>query len=131
MLQCKQVSEYNSNNFSQQIQFINTFFPNFKAEKQSGKLQLEHIEKELQISSEQNTDLIGKLHKAEREIDALNTKVSILCSLACMFRYIEGDMSNWAIFNSCCYEPMKLLYVKSECWLIPVLSYPRFSSYLK
>lgn len=78
-------------------------------------MQLERVEKELQISSEQNTDLIGKLHKAEREIDALNTKVSVLCSLACMFRYIEEDMSNWAIFNCYYYEPMKLTYVKSEC----------------
>ncbi|XP_070611939.1 centrosomal protein of 83 kDa [Erythrolamprus reginae] len=49
-----------------------------EAEKQSGKLQLERFEKELQISREQNTDLIGKLHKAEREIDALNTKIEEL-----------------------------------------------------
>lgn len=61
-------------------------------------MQLERVEKELQISSEQNTDLIGKLHKAEREIDALNTKVCILYSLVYMFRYIEGDMSNWVYF---------------------------------
>ncbi|KAM3832603.1 centrosomal protein of 83 kDa isoform 2-T2 [Vipera latastei] len=49
-----------------------------EAEKQSGKMQLERVEKELQISSEQNTDLIGKLHKAEREIYALNTKIEEL-----------------------------------------------------
>ncbi|XP_039214140.1 centrosomal protein of 83 kDa isoform X2 [Crotalus tigris] len=49
-----------------------------EAEKQSGKMQLERIEKELKISNEQNTDLIGKLHKAEREIDALNTKIEEL-----------------------------------------------------
>lgn len=53
-------------------------FLNFKAEKQSLKLQLERIEKELQMSSEQNTLLRSKLHKAEREISALTTKVSIL-----------------------------------------------------
>uniref|UniRef100_A0A8C6VEQ6 Centrosomal protein 83 n=1 Tax=Naja naja TaxID=35670 RepID=A0A8C6VEQ6_NAJNA len=48
-----------------------------EAEKQSRKLQLERIENELQISNEQNTGLIGKLHKAEREIDSLNTKVKL------------------------------------------------------
>nr|XP_028602994.1 centrosomal protein of 83 kDa isoform X2 [Podarcis muralis] len=49
-----------------------------EAEKQSLKLQLERIEKELQMSSEQNTLLRSKLHKAEREISALTTKVEEL-----------------------------------------------------
>ncbi|XP_061495545.1 centrosomal protein of 83 kDa isoform X2 [Rhineura floridana] len=49
-----------------------------EAEKQSLKLQLEHIEKELQMSSEQNALLTGKLHKAEREIGTLTTKVEEL-----------------------------------------------------
>ncbi|XP_020671470.3 centrosomal protein of 83 kDa [Pogona vitticeps] len=49
-----------------------------EAEKQSVKLQLECVEKELQMSNEQNTLLMGKLHKAEREINALTTKVEEL-----------------------------------------------------
>ncbi|XP_033018295.1 centrosomal protein of 83 kDa isoform X3 [Lacerta agilis] len=49
-----------------------------EAEKQSLKLQLERIEKELQMSIEQNTLLRSKLHKAEREISALTTKVEEL-----------------------------------------------------
>ncbi|XP_075789459.1 centrosomal protein of 83 kDa [Pelodiscus sinensis] len=49
-----------------------------EAEKQSAKLQTDHIEKELQMSNEQNTLLTSKLHKAEREINALTTKVDEL-----------------------------------------------------
>ncbi|XP_066489502.1 centrosomal protein of 83 kDa isoform X1 [Tiliqua scincoides] len=49
-----------------------------EAEKQSAKLQLERIEKELQMSNEQNAVLIDKLHKAERERSALTTKVEEL-----------------------------------------------------
>ncbi|XP_054844676.1 centrosomal protein of 83 kDa [Eublepharis macularius] len=49
-----------------------------EAEKQSVKLQLERVEKELQMSNEQNAVLTSKLHKAEREISALTTKVEEL-----------------------------------------------------
>jgi len=49
-----------------------------EAEKQSAKLQAERLEKELQSSSEQNTLLISKLHKAEREINTLTSKVKEL-----------------------------------------------------
>ncbi|XP_030895289.1 centrosomal protein of 83 kDa isoform X1 [Leptonychotes weddellii] len=49
-----------------------------EAEKQSAKLQAERLEKELQSSSEQNTVLISKLHKAEREINTLTSKVEEL-----------------------------------------------------
>ncbi|ELW61501.1 Coiled-coil domain-containing protein 41 [Tupaia chinensis] len=49
-----------------------------EAEKQSVKLQAEHLEKELQSNSEQNTVLISKLHKAEREINTLTSKVKEL-----------------------------------------------------
>uniref|UniRef100_A0A8C0D1Z0 Centrosomal protein 83 n=1 Tax=Balaenoptera musculus TaxID=9771 RepID=A0A8C0D1Z0_BALMU len=45
-----------------------------EAEKQSAKLQAERLEKELQSSNEQNTTLISKLHKAEREINTLTSK---------------------------------------------------------
>ncbi|KAM5252923.1 centrosomal protein of 83 kDa isoform 2-T3 [Hipposideros larvatus] len=49
-----------------------------EAEKQSAKLQAERLEKELQSSHEQNTVLINKLHKAEREINTLTGKVEEL-----------------------------------------------------
>lgn len=49
-----------------------------EAEKQSAKLQAEHLEKELQSNSEQNTLLISKLHKAEGEITTLTSKVKEL-----------------------------------------------------
>ena len=47
-----------------------------KAEKQSAKLQAERLEKELQSSNEQNTCLISKLHRADREISTLASEVS-------------------------------------------------------
>ncbi|KAM9230639.1 centrosomal protein of 83 kDa isoform 1-T1 [Dugong dugon] len=49
-----------------------------EAEKQSAKLQSERLEKELQSSNEQNTLLISKLHKAEREVNILTSKVKEL-----------------------------------------------------
>ncbi|XP_036920582.1 centrosomal protein of 83 kDa isoform X2 [Sturnira hondurensis] len=49
-----------------------------EAEKQSVKLQAERLEKELQSSNEQNTILISKLHKTEREINTLTSKVKEL-----------------------------------------------------
>ncbi|XP_043418052.1 centrosomal protein of 83 kDa isoform X1 [Prionailurus bengalensis] len=49
-----------------------------EAEKQSAKLQAERLEKELQSINEQNTVLISKLHKAEREINTLTSKVKEL-----------------------------------------------------
>ncbi|MGH0160635.1 UNVERIFIED_CONTAM: hypothetical protein FKN15_039576 [Acipenser sinensis] len=42
-----------------------------EAEKQSLRLQLERFQKELHLSHEQNTQLTSKLHKAEREVNAL------------------------------------------------------------
>ncbi|XP_060051528.1 centrosomal protein of 83 kDa [Erinaceus europaeus] len=49
-----------------------------EAEKQSTKLQAERLEKELRSSNEQNTALITKVHKAEREINALTSQVKEL-----------------------------------------------------
>ncbi|XP_072511694.1 centrosomal protein of 83 kDa isoform X2 [Notamacropus eugenii] len=46
-----------------------------EAEKQSAKLQYDRVEKELQSTNEQNTLLISKLHKAEREVTSLTSKV--------------------------------------------------------
>ncbi|XP_038612869.1 centrosomal protein of 83 kDa isoform X1 [Tachyglossus aculeatus] len=49
-----------------------------EAEKQSAKQHSDHMEKELQSTNEQNTLLISKLHKAEREINEWNRKVEEL-----------------------------------------------------
>lgn len=49
-----------------------------EAEKQSAKLQTERLEKELQSSNEQNTCLISRLHKADREISTLTSEVKEL-----------------------------------------------------
>ncbi|XP_007503276.1 centrosomal protein of 83 kDa isoform X1 [Monodelphis domestica] len=49
-----------------------------EAEKQSAKLQYDRVEKELQSTNEQNTLLISKLHKAERETTALTSEVQEL-----------------------------------------------------
>lgn len=39
------------------------------------RLQLERTEKELQLSHEQNSQLTGRLHKAEREVTSLSSQV--------------------------------------------------------
>ncbi|KAJ8006822.1 hypothetical protein DPEC_G00111210 [Dallia pectoralis] len=46
-----------------------------EAERQSLSLQLDRLESELQQSREQNTQLTARLHKAEREVNALNSQV--------------------------------------------------------
>ncbi|KAM7178825.1 centrosomal protein of 83 kDa isoform 3-T4 [Macrochelys suwanniensis] len=61
-----------------QLAELQTTMRSLEAEKQSAKLQIDRIEKELQMSNEQNTLLTSKLHKAEREISALATKVDEL-----------------------------------------------------
>lgn len=47
-----------------------------QAERQSLRLQLERLGSELQLSHEQNTQLTGRLHKAEREVNTLTSQVS-------------------------------------------------------
>lgn len=59
----------------QQLAEMQATIRSLEAEKQSVKLHTERLEKELQSSNEQNTVLISKLHKAEREINALTSKV--------------------------------------------------------
>ncbi|XP_041110744.1 centrosomal protein of 83 kDa [Polyodon spathula] len=54
-----------------QLAEAQTALKSLEAEKQSLRLQLERFEKELQLSHEQNTQLTSKLHKAEREVNAL------------------------------------------------------------
>lgn len=46
-----------------------------ESEKQSVRMQLERVEKELRSTQEQNTLLTSKLHKAEREINALSSQL--------------------------------------------------------
>lgn len=52
-----------------------------QSEKQSVCMQLERVEKELRLSHEQNAVVTGKLHKAEREINALKGQVCSACML--------------------------------------------------
>ncbi|XP_059510695.1 centrosomal protein of 83 kDa isoform X2 [Stegostoma tigrinum] len=52
-----------------------TLVKSLEAEKQSIKLQHERLEKELQLVLEQNTQLTSKLFKAEREVNALSSKL--------------------------------------------------------
>ncbi|KAM9407160.1 centrosomal protein of 83 kDa isoform 1-T1 [Salvelinus alpinus] len=47
-----------------------------EAERQSLRLQLERLGSELQLSHEQNTQLTGRLHKAEREVNTLTSQVA-------------------------------------------------------
>nr|XP_035113192.1 centrosomal protein of 83 kDa isoform X1 [Callithrix jacchus]XP_035113193.1 centrosomal protein of 83 kDa isoform X1 [Callithrix jacchus]XP_035113195.1 centrosomal protein of 83 kDa isoform X1 [Callithrix jacchus]XP_035113196.1 centrosomal protein of 83 kDa isoform X1 [Callithrix jacchus]XP_035113197.1 centrosomal protein of 83 kDa isoform X1 [Callithrix jacchus] len=61
-----------------QLAEMQTTVRSLEAEKQSAKLRAEHLEKDLQSSNEQNTCLINKLHKAEREINSLSSKVKEL-----------------------------------------------------
>uniref|UniRef100_A0A8D0KTI5 Centrosomal protein 83 n=1 Tax=Strix occidentalis caurina TaxID=311401 RepID=A0A8D0KTI5_STROC len=49
-----------------------------EAEKKSAELQIDRIEKELQMSHEQNILLTSKLHKSEREVNSLAAKVKEL-----------------------------------------------------
>lgn len=46
-----------------------------QAERQSLRLQLERLESELHSSHEQNSQLTGRLHKAEREVSSLTCQV--------------------------------------------------------
>ncbi|XP_064275810.1 centrosomal protein of 83 kDa isoform X2 [Passer domesticus] len=49
-----------------------------EAEKKSAELQVDRIEKELQMSHEQNILLTSKLHKSEREVNSLTAQVKEL-----------------------------------------------------
>ncbi|KAF7658345.1 hypothetical protein LDENG_00013930 [Lucifuga dentata] len=49
-----------------------------EAERQSLRLQLERLERELHLSHEQNSQLTGKLHKAEREVNSLTCQIESL-----------------------------------------------------
>ncbi|XP_045555771.1 centrosomal protein of 83 kDa isoform X1 [Salmo salar] len=46
-----------------------------EAERQSLRMQLERLGSELQLSHEQNTQLTGRLHKAEREVNTLTSQM--------------------------------------------------------
>ncbi|KAK2858796.1 hypothetical protein Q5P01_003416 [Channa striata] len=49
-----------------------------EAERQSLRLQMERMESELHLSHEQNTQLTGRLHKAEREVKSLSCQIESL-----------------------------------------------------
>ncbi|XP_051248747.1 centrosomal protein of 83 kDa [Dicentrarchus labrax] len=49
-----------------------------EAERQSLRLQLERMDSELHLSHEQNSQLTGRLHKAEREVNALSCQIESL-----------------------------------------------------
>lgn len=55
--------------------FPNLTFVVQQSERQSLRLQLERTEKELQQSHEQNSQLTGRLHRAEREVTSLSSQV--------------------------------------------------------
>lgn len=99
-----------------------------KGEKQSVKLQAERLEKELQSSNEQNTILISKLHKAEREINTLSSKVSRLMflphSLECLMLYNDKDivhLNNLVVYTENFFYAVILQYLPNICRLWPVL----------
>ncbi|XP_035531951.1 centrosomal protein of 83 kDa isoform X2 [Morone saxatilis] len=49
-----------------------------EAERQSLRLQLERMDSELHLSHEQNSQLTGRLHKAEREVNSLSCQIESL-----------------------------------------------------
>lgn len=49
-----------------------------EAERQSLRQQLERMERELHLSNEQNSQLTGRLHKAEREVSSLTCQIESL-----------------------------------------------------
>ncbi|XP_041819496.1 centrosomal protein of 83 kDa isoform X2 [Chelmon rostratus] len=49
-----------------------------EAERQSLRLQLERMESELNLTHEQNSQLTGRLHKAEREVNSLTCQIESL-----------------------------------------------------
>lgn len=55
--------------------FPNLTFVVQQSERQSLRLQLERTEKELQQCHEQNSQLTGRLHRAEREVTSLSSQV--------------------------------------------------------
>ncbi|XP_009672845.1 centrosomal protein of 83 kDa isoform X1 [Struthio camelus] len=61
-----------------QLAEMQTLARSLEAEKKSAELQVDRIEKELQMSHEQNILLTSKLHKSEREVNSLAAKVEEL-----------------------------------------------------
>lgn len=61
-----------------QISESQTALKSLEAERQSLRLQLERMESELKSTLEQNSQLTGKLHKAEREVNSLSCQVDSL-----------------------------------------------------
>ncbi|KAJ7414095.1 Centrosomal protein of 83 kDa [Willisornis vidua] len=63
---------------ARQLAEMQTAMRCLEAEKKSAELQVGRIEKELQMSNEQNNVLTSKLHKSEREVNSLTAQVEEL-----------------------------------------------------
>nr|XP_054487580.1 centrosomal protein of 83 kDa [Agelaius phoeniceus] len=63
---------------ARQLAEMQTMMRSLEAEKKSAELQVDRIEKELQMSHEQNILLTSKLHKSEREVNSLAAQVKEL-----------------------------------------------------
>ncbi|XP_041265801.1 centrosomal protein of 83 kDa [Onychostruthus taczanowskii] len=63
---------------ARQLAEMQTMMRSLEAEKKSAELQADRIEKELQMSHEQNILLTSKLHKSEREVNSLTAQVKEL-----------------------------------------------------
>ncbi|XP_064275805.1 centrosomal protein of 83 kDa isoform X1 [Passer domesticus] len=63
---------------ARQLAEMQTMMRSLEAEKKSAELQVDRIEKELQMSHEQNILLTSKLHKSEREVNSLTAQVKEL-----------------------------------------------------
>ncbi|XP_040413187.1 centrosomal protein of 83 kDa isoform X1 [Cygnus olor] len=61
-----------------QLAEMQTLTRSLEAEKKSAEQQIDRVEKELQMSHEQNILLTSKLHKSEREVNSLTAKVEEL-----------------------------------------------------
>uniref|UniRef100_A0A3Q1EJ89 Centrosomal protein of 83 kDa-like n=1 Tax=Acanthochromis polyacanthus TaxID=80966 RepID=A0A3Q1EJ89_9TELE len=70
------------------------------AECQSLRLQLERMESELHLSHEQNSQLTGRLHKAEREMNSITSTFLTLNSPMCTLRH----QYLFQIFGRCVYD---------------------------
>ncbi|XP_074258520.1 centrosomal protein of 83 kDa isoform X2 [Saimiri boliviensis] len=104
-----------------------------EAEKQSAKLRAERLEKELQSSNEQNTCLINKLHKAEREINTLSSKVLRLLYYQSVFSFLLmflGLQSDNEILKAAA-EHHKVLLVEKDRELIRKVQAAKEEGYQK
>ncbi|XP_077565865.1 centrosomal protein of 83 kDa isoform X1 [Stigmatopora nigra] len=63
---------------NRQIAESQTSLKSMEAERQSLRMRLERMEGELKLSNEQNSQLMGQLHKAEKQVNSLNCLIESL-----------------------------------------------------